>query len=308
MHTNIEPESMAPLPEASLHPSLIIDGGEGSALALLEKGIHDANKAEKKIRVSQIALKECSPNYEKARKEVNDAIDSLKEAANALKIALEKIKEEEHRHHIIHFTLDGEPCETEKKEMTPNYMISEFGKQDPSNHYLIQLKGHHSISYKGKGDVPIKLHEGDCFQIITIGPTPVSDGRISKGAETFMQGLRDLGYTPEIASGTSDHIFFEYSVPEGIHLGKKVRLGFVVPSDFPMTTPSGPYVSPHIHSHHPENGLHPKCGVNNESGKRFEELVGGKWQYWSRPFPGWDKCKKTVMNYMGHILNLWGSQ
>ena len=80
-----------------------------------------------------------------------------------------------HLHHEIHFTVDGEPCETRHRELTPNQIICEFGHKDPNKHYLLQLEGHHEpISFKGKGDDPIQLQDGDRFQIISTGPTPVS--------------------------------------------------------------------------------------------------------------------------------------
>jgi hypothetical protein len=75
--------------------------------------------------------------------------------------------------HEIHFFVDGEPVETDRREMTPNEIISEFGKKDPATNYLVQI-GPPRISYQGKGDESIKLHEGERFQIISTGPTPVS--------------------------------------------------------------------------------------------------------------------------------------
>jgi hypothetical protein len=76
-------------------------------------------------------------------------------------------------HHEIHFFVDGEPAETDQKELTPNQIIKNFGDKDPATHYLVQV-GPPRISYQGKGDEPIKLHNGERFQIISTGPTPVS--------------------------------------------------------------------------------------------------------------------------------------
>ena len=77
-------------------------------------------------------------------------------------------------HHEIHFFLDGEPHETDSRELTPNEIIKDFGKKDPATHYLVHIEGHHRISYEGKGNEPIKLHNGERFQIVSTGPTPVS--------------------------------------------------------------------------------------------------------------------------------------
>lgn len=76
-------------------------------------------------------------------------------------------------HHEIHFFVDGEPAETEKQELTPNEIIEEFGHKDPATHYLVQI-GPPRVSYQGKGNDPIKLHDRERFQIISTGPTPVS--------------------------------------------------------------------------------------------------------------------------------------
>jgi len=74
----------------------------------------------------------------------------------------------------IHFFVDGEPYETDRREWTPNEIIRKFGEKDPATHYLVRIEGHHRHSYEGKGNVPIEIHEGERFQIVSTGPTPVS--------------------------------------------------------------------------------------------------------------------------------------
>jgi hypothetical protein len=78
------------------------------------------------------------------------------------------------RGHEIHFTVDGEPYETPERELTPNDILTKFAEKDPATNYLVQIQGQHRISYQGKGDEPIKMHEGMRFQVISTGPTPVS--------------------------------------------------------------------------------------------------------------------------------------
>jgi hypothetical protein len=78
------------------------------------------------------------------------------------------------RGHVIHFTVDGEPQETLERELTPNEILRKFAEKDPATHYLVQIQGNHRISYQGKGDDPIKMHEGMRFQVISTGSTPVS--------------------------------------------------------------------------------------------------------------------------------------
>lgn len=79
-------------------------------------------------------------------------------------------------HELIHFKVDGEPFTTEAKELTPNGIIEDFAGKDPTTHYLVQIKGHEKTSYEGLGNIPIKMQEGMKFQVISTGPTPVSDG------------------------------------------------------------------------------------------------------------------------------------
>ena len=163
------------------------------------------------------------------------------------------------------------------------------------------------MSFQGKGAIPIRIHEGERFQIISIGPTPVSDINVGTGVDGFLRGLTALGYSPTGLSGKPDHIVFDYAVATGSHAGKIVRLGLVVPADFPLTPPGGPHVSPLIHPFSP-NGAHPSGHIHESHSQPFREGAGGLWQYWSRPFTEWGQNKKTVAAYMSHIWRLWDSQ
>lgn len=124
---------------------------------------------------------------------------------------------------------------------------------------------------------------------------------MNTSVDVFVQGLRDLGDSPSQLAGRPDHVVIDYEVPVGRFVGQKVRLGFIVPGDFPMTPPSGPHVSPQIHPLQ-SGGVHPTGGVHQSP------AFGGEWQYWSRPFTGWPQSKKTVAAYMSHIWCLWDSQ
>ncbi len=205
--------------------------------------------------------------------------------------------------HEIHIEVDGEPYETQREEMTPNDIIREFAQKDPATHYLVEIKGHHKVSYEGKGDVPIKLHNNDEFMTIATGPTTVSDQNVRFGVEAFIEGLHTLGYAPATLPGKPDHVVIDYEVQTGRLAGKTVKHGFVVPHDFPMTVPSGPHVSPPIHARQ-GGGVHPTGGVHPSPA--FEDGTG--WQYWSRPCPNWATSRKTVAAYMSHIWRLWDTQ
>lgn len=215
-------------------------------------------------------------------------------------------KQDGHHAHTLQIFVDGEPHKSQDASMKPDDIISTFGGKDPTTSYLVKIRGREQESYQGKGQDPIQLHNGDKFQIISTGPTTVSDQNTSFGVAPFMMGLADLGYAPHVLPGKSDHVYFAYEVPCGRLAGKVVKLGFIVPSDFPLAVPSGPHVSPSIHPHQ-SGGTHPTGGIHPS--KDFQAALGEDWQYWSRPFKGdWGSSRKTVAAYMSHIFQLWNSQ
>jgi hypothetical protein len=77
---------------------------------------------------------------------------------------------------VIHYALDDESQETTEKEMTPRQILLNAKPHpiDPATHYLVQLEGHHQVSYKDKPDEPIHMHENMRFISESVGPTPVS--------------------------------------------------------------------------------------------------------------------------------------
>jgi hypothetical protein len=256
--------------------------------------------------------KDCECGLERAEKEVQTAESEVKEAIAVLETeekTLEAVEREiEHeRHEPVHFTVDGEPCVSKKHVLTPDHIIREFGGKDPKTNYLVQITGGEKISYKDKGHEPIKLCDGMSFQIICTGPTPVSDGRVKTGAEVFADGLRALGYDPKPLAGRQDHLVIDYQVPCGRFTGRKVRHGFIVPPDFPLTAPSGPHVAPNIHPIQP-GGMHPNGGVHADQARAFKANDQEEWQYWSRPYPDWGATKRTVTVYMAFIWRLWETQ
>ncbi len=218
---------------------------------------------------------------------------------------VERFKTRPAKDHIIIF-VDGEPFRPPSRVMTPNEIIVQAERKNPAENYLVQITHGTRISYKDKGYIPIKLRNGMKFQIVAIAPTPVSDSTMRTGVAAFVEGLKQLGYNPTSLPGKPDHVMFEYTVESGTKAGQRVTLGLIVPSDFSMTPPSGPHVSPRIHPIKTESGPHPTHGVHLSD--EFQRGTGKDWQYWSRPFPGWANGKKTVAAYMSHIWQLWDSQ
>ena len=254
--------------------------------------IDEVKKAEADLEKAEVEL-------EKAQKEEKAALHHIEEAA-------QELKEAEQRQHEVHFTVDGEDCETCEREQTPNQIIRDYGKKDPASNYLMEIQGVHKISYQGKGEEKIEIHEHEAFQIVSTGPTPVSD---ATGPTAFADGLRALGYEPTSLQQAPGHIFFEYPVEVGRFKGQTVRLGFAVPPDFPNVTPTGPHVSPQILPiHGPSDVPHPAGGVHEGMSQNFGQWAGGQWEYWSRPCQDWGQSKKSVTSYMSHIWRLWETQ
>lgn len=226
----------------------------------------------------------------------------LANGANA-ELAGQNSTNREANKHLIHFKVDGEPFETSQSHWTADQIITTFSQKDLSNHYLVRIVGHEKESFQGHGDQEIKLREKDRFQTICTGPTTVSDGTARTGVENFVTGLTELGFLPEQVPGFPDHVMFDYNVETGKYSGKGVRLGFVVPPDFPLTPPTGPHVSPTIHAN-VGGGVHPLGGVHDSP--NFQSATGNSWQYWSRPHSNWKK--RTIAEYMSHIWLLWDTQ
>lgn len=209
---------------------------------------------------------------------------------------------------LIHFQVDGEHFETTNPNLTPNAIIADFAQLDPATHYLVQIEKGRQTSFKDKGSIAIEIENGDRFQVISLGPTTVSDGSPRSGVTVFSAGLRELGFEPKQLDGRPDHVFFDYVVASGTHAGKVVELGVIVPDTFPMNPPTGMHVSPHIHPINPQQEPHPRGGVHATHAEHFTVVLRRPWQYWSRPLTEWGTSKKTVAVYMNHVWKLWASQ
>lgn len=69
--------------------------------------------------------------------------------------------------------VDDEDVDLPDRDVTPNEILRAAGL-DPATHYLVGGKGRHQTSYKGVGDVPIRVHKGQEFTSVSTGPTPTS--------------------------------------------------------------------------------------------------------------------------------------
>jgi hypothetical protein len=87
--------------------------------------------------------------------------------------ATEASTERERPERSITFTVDDEPVTTTEKQLTPNQILVLAGI-DPATNYLVQTEGRHQVSYEGRGDDPIRVHENAAFVSVSTGPTPTS--------------------------------------------------------------------------------------------------------------------------------------
>jgi hypothetical protein len=240
--------------------------------------------------------------------ELEDSPDRVIEDGEVVDLdehGVERFKTRVHHGPLI-IIVDGEPFEAPSRIMTPNEIIRQAAQKDPANFYLMQITPDGPVNYKDKGDEPIRLRRGMRFQVIAIGPTPVSDPQRTTGVKLFLDGLRQLGFEPTALKDHPDHVAFDYTVESGRFEGNVVKLGIIVSGDFPMTPPGGIHVSPEIHPIK-SGGDHPLGGIlKRDTG--FEKGVGGSWQYWSRPFPDWPASKRTLGAYMAHVWKLWDAQ
>jgi hypothetical protein len=108
-----------------------------------------------------------------------------------------------------------------------------------------------------------------------------------------------LGYEAASVGPDNRFVIFDYEIEVGRKAGEKIRLAFDVADDFPLNPPGGPHVSPQLFPIHPGQDLpHPNGAVHNSP-------LGAEWEYWSRPFQGWNEMDKSVRTYMAHIRRLF---
>lgn len=79
--------------------------------------------------------------------------------------------------HLIHYTVDGEPQTTDQRELTVRQLLLN-AKDDPTKVYLIEVRGKEKVSYEGKLDEEIHMHDGLVFVTAAIGGGGVSSRRI----------------------------------------------------------------------------------------------------------------------------------
>ncbi len=77
------------------------------------------------------------------------------------------------RRQPIHFTIDGQPFETEDPERLAGVILVEYAKVSPDNYQLGELEGHDPHPKLFKSDDLVHIHPGARFVTVRIGPGPV---------------------------------------------------------------------------------------------------------------------------------------
>lgn len=118
------------------------------------------------------------------------------------------------------------------------------------------------------------------------------------GRQDFINGLKSLGFEPH--DNGDGKVSFEYTVPVGRFMEQVIKIGFQVNDDFPVNPPGGPHVSPQL--------LPLKSVGEHPLGQVHGSPFGADWEYWSRPYPEWNKTDRSVKAYMAHIRHLFDTQ
>ena len=71
------------------------------------------------------------------------------------------------------YTVDGDPRTTTEHQLTPRQILTEAGL-DPSERFLIEVKGKEQESFSDRMDTPIHIHQHQKFITAFIGVVPVS--------------------------------------------------------------------------------------------------------------------------------------
>jgi hypothetical protein len=79
---------------------------------------------------------------------------------------------EEHSHEI-HYSVNGEPQVTVDRELTPVKIMEKAGI-NPSENFLVEIRGRDRISFKNEPTKPIDIHPNEIFVTEYMGPVPVS--------------------------------------------------------------------------------------------------------------------------------------
>jgi hypothetical protein len=116
------------------------------------------------------------------------------------------------------------------------------------------------------------------------------------GTQELERQLAGKGY--KTWSYKNNFIAFKMIVPHGRFRGLEVEIALQAPQ-FPQVPPSGPHIKPHLLPFNPSGQTHPFDGIHDR------KVPTSEFQYWSRPFKGWNKSKMNVDEYLAFLRTLF---
>lgn len=119
------------------------------------------------------------------------------------------------------------------------------------------------------------------------------------GLNELQNQLTELGFENEILNNR--FVVFKFIVPTGRFKDKEIEIALEAPQ-FPLNPPSGPYIKPHLMPITGGGGVHPTGGIHGRN------LPTSEYQYWSRPFRGWNNSDKNAKEYLAFIRTLFDFQ
>jgi|ERR1017187_1373410 hypothetical protein len=119
------------------------------------------------------------------------------------------------------------------------------------------------------------------------------------GKEAFNAGLKELGYEAE--DGGENRTVFKYVIGAGRFKDQTIKVGIEVPTDFNVTCPTGPHISPRL--------IPINTGALGNDRAAESPNFGPEWQYLSRPFvdqqEGWGRTTRDVKAYLRHVKRIF---
>ena len=75
--------------------------------------------------------------------------------------------------HLTHFTVDGEPFETDERKQLASAILTNYAKVSTADYQLGELHGHDPTPKLFADDQTIEIREGARYVTVRIGPGPV---------------------------------------------------------------------------------------------------------------------------------------
>lgn len=136
--------------------------------------------------------------------------------------------------------------------------------------------------------------------------TEVPQEEAEVGPAALIAGLRGHGYAVEDAIPPAlglpaefGFVRFPYTIKLGSLRGEIIPIGFVAPSDFPLTPPGGIYVRGDLRPISQSSDL-PHGGVSDAT-----QQLGHGWCYWSRAHDAWAESARDARAWMEHVDRLF---